>query len=204
VMRARVAPVDPSSNLQALIRSAMASATAVWQQLIQPVRDAWELWASTIVFQGPLGPYHVPGRILFTSARAFQQYLDERDLATITYVTSFPTTPGLVKLGTVKTVDGTLAETSVAVKVINSDDDDAAVYVEISPALPQTRNFWKGPWDTENADCDIIASGASQTFEFTGLEAGQRYFIRVKAVTNDSAPRFSQEYVVNQIAQTWS
>lgn len=203
VVRQKTAPVDPSTTYQAMMRSAFTGASATWEGLSVSDREAWKVWASKIKVFGPLGAYYVPARQWFTSARAFQTYINERSLSTVHFVTTAPIPTYLSKLSNVAPKDIS-SGTGVAVSFSNLDPDGLIVFAEISAPYPLARNRLKGPFLASTAKAAYVATTVSGLIEFDGLIEDAVYFIRVKAVTDAAGPRVSPEFIVRAVATTAS
>lgn len=199
IVRARVAPVDPSTTAQAQIRAGMGTGSVVWDSLISTAQDAWDAWAESIVFTGPTGSYTVPGRQLFVAARAFQEYLEDLG-QTITKVVTAPVVNSLVKLGNPKTAAPSVTGTGVNVQIKNNDSDKVTVMIQRSIPFTLSRKRFKGPFLSSSVEFLELNSGVTDDVDFLGLEAGKAYFFKVSAVTNDTAPRFSKKLYVRGVA----
>jgi hypothetical protein len=199
VVRQRTAPVDPSTDNQALIRSGLAEASVAWDGILPTAQDDWDHWAESIIFTGPLGTYTVPGRQLFTMARAYQNYLIGLG-ASISQSVIAPTINSLLKIGSVSAEAPPPSGVGVTVKIVNSDAEDAVCLVERSIPFTHSRRRFKGPFVSGSAKLITITGGHDDQADFTDLEAGKKYFFRVSAVTASHAPRFSPRYICSAVA----
>lgn len=199
VIRQRTAPVDPSTNAQGSIRSAMISASATWDTLLPTPQEQWQAWSDTIHFSGPLGDYSVPGRQLFVAARALQNRLIDLG-ATISQVVTVPSVNSLLQIGSVKQVDLESPGTGVGLDITNDDTDDAMVMVQRSIPFTHSRKTFKGPFLSSSIQYLSISGGNHDQIDFSGLEDGKIYFFKISAVTDDSAPRFSKFKIYRGIA----
>lgn len=200
IVRARTAPVDPSTTNQAIMRSAVAEANATWRSMLQSVRDLWDNWAQNVTFNGPLGNYTVPGRQLFVMARAMQTYLINKWSASITQVVTPPSYNNLYLLGSMKIRPPAAPGTGFKLEVNSEDLEDGFVHTVISAPFALTRNRFKGPFLSESGQATAITAGGQADIEYVGLTSGQAYFVRVRAVSDAAGPRTSKVYYVRAIA----
>ena len=184
IARARVAPVNPGTTWQNYIRAAWANKAASWQGLTDAVRRNWGLYALTVQFQSPTGPYTVTGRSLFTAWKATGLYVANRGFATWT-TTAAPTTPGALLQAAV-TLDAALATPGIGrlLYVDNPNTTKVTFYIEASPPQSAIRNTFKGPFDSGTMfGSAIVAAGANIGIPITGLVSGAVYFARIGTIT---------------------
>lgn len=199
IIRQRTAPVNPDTQNQGFIRNGFVAASSVWNTLLDPARQAWNDWASNIVFQGPAGSYTVTGRLLFMGAYATGRYMLDRG-ASLTQVITAPTVNYLLKLGAIKTQAPPSGFTGVSVGITNEDVEDCTVMVQRSAPYPLTRERYKGPFVSDSAIFADVPSGSSVGLDFDNLVAGRRYFFKVSAVTNSTACRTTRPKITSGIA----
>jgi len=179
IARARVAPVNPASPYQNLIRGFWSQAATEWHGLTATVRRDWDQYALTVQFQSPTGPYTVKGRSLFTSYRMVYWYLLYR--AIIGYVnTAAPTDPGALLTPTASDAALGSPGTGRQITINNLNLGRVIAYLELSPIQSSIRNSWKGPFLADTlVGSAIIAPSSSSPVNFTGLVVGGVYFVRI-------------------------
>lgn len=204
VGRARVAPINPNTTYQSAIRSALAGAQGDWLNQSDAVRSAWDDYAATCDYQGPLGNYKVPGRWMFTANIALARYLMLRDITTVTLADwGAPTIPGFLAVADIAPVDYAGPGTGVSIGFTSMNAEDVTFVFERSIGYNPTRYRFKGPFVSDSlAAVEIVGPGGSGFYEFNDLTEGLAYFIRVRAITSDSPHRISSEYIVRAIAVT--
>jgi hypothetical protein len=78
VCRARVSPVNPMTQRQSQMRAAFGDAQSLYEALSAADKLAWQDYADTLTFEGPLGNYSVTGRSVCLGNLATALYLDDR------------------------------------------------------------------------------------------------------------------------------
>jgi hypothetical protein len=204
IARARTAPVQPNTEDQAAVRSAMTAAADAWTNLSGSEQNLWELYGAATKWPGPLGEHTISGRLCFMAGYILARYVSDQGYASPTIDTSAPAQlDGFYNLKSVSSAPFvTASSTGVSVTFTSETAVDACVLVEISPGFPITRRRYKGPWNTASSQAVILSAPSSVVVDFTGLSAGTRYFMRVKAVADDAPLRVSPEFIVNSIAVT--
>lgn len=178
-------------------RSAMAAAANIWDTLSAAQQLGWDLYGAATQWPGPLGSYTIPGRQIFMAGRSLQEYCNLRALAVPTFVITPPAPMiGFYNLKNVGCVTPSGPGTGVAVGFTTEAADDCLVFAEVSPPFSASRKRYKGPWVASSAQAGIFGAPTSGLIEFLGLEDGCYYFVRIKAVADDSSPRVSPEYIV--------
>lgn len=187
IARARVAPVNPASPNQNLVRGFWSQAATEWHGLTDIVRRQWAQYALTVQFQSPTGPYTVSGRALFTSYRMVYWYLLYKLI--YAYVnTGAPTTPGALLTPTAS--DAALSAPGIGrtITINNLNIGRVTAYLELSPIQSTIRNSWKGPFDsTTLVGSGIISPSSSSPISFTGLVSGAVYFVRIGLISTGAA-----------------
>jgi hypothetical protein len=184
ICRARVAPVNPGSPNQNLIRSFWCFAATGWRSLTAVQRRDWNNYALSVQFQSPTGPYTVLGRNLFTAYLAVHYYLGNFAIANWVTQTA-PTAPGAL-LSPAVASDAPLAAPGVGrqLNVTNNNSGKVTFYAEVSPVQSAIRNNYKGPFDSSTIfNIPIVAAGATAALSITGLVTGGTYFARIGAIT---------------------
>lgn len=194
IARSRVAPVQPGTLFQSMMRSSLNEASAQWEALTQVQQEDWEVYAQTCTFQGKQGNYEITGRSLFMAGRSLQRYINLRGLAAPTFVVTPPATTGFLLPSDFELVAAVGLGTGLGVKLTADLNDDTLVHVQISGPHGTSRNFYKGPWNTRDSQALIIPATVSATVDVLGLVDGAKYFVRVKCVADDASPRISQEW----------
>lgn len=204
VIRQRTAPVQPNTDLQTSIRSAMTGANDGWLALTDAQRTAWDLYADGLLWPGPLGPYTVTGRLCMMAMKMLRLFIFWNGYAVPAGPdTAPPMLLGFYNLANVKaTTFSPAASTGVAVTFTPEAAVDACVIVEISPPFQPSRKRYKGPWDTSRTQAVVAGAPASYIMNFSDLNVDAIYFLRVRAVADDAPGRVSPEFVVRAVAVT--
>lgn len=191
-VRGRGLPTNPASQAQQVIRNAMSSAHAAWQNLTVEVRNAWKAYAADTPLTNSLGDSYK----LSNLAMFLRQYVSRAQNG-MTQIITAPDTPGLAELSPVS-VARHLAQSAVDF-TYNAADPWCTVTLGFlaayqSPPLKPTNEFYKGPYKLlGHLPGDTAAPPPSPFFATSLYEfaAGQRYFFRVIAV--DAQGRMSAE-----------
>lgn len=181
VGRARVKPVNVSSNPLELMRTRFNAAVAGWKSLSEAERTAWTNFAKDTPWFNALGdPVSLTGQAMYISQRtaaiAADPSFDESNLD------ACPCTPGLFPTPLVEFGCCTNPTIGVIVTVTNQDSTNAMnAVVRISPPQSFSRNFYGGGFRHDNQVLlSAIAAGASDDAEFCPECLG-RYFFEVRA-----------------------
>ncbi len=172
VVRARTAPVQPGTTPQAQMRTAFSAAEAIWRLATTLQQAGWSLHALSVQYQGPLGKYTISGRLRALAVLSLASYLNTRFSKTITISPTPPLRTGWFLISNFNLVNLAAPGTGFTINITNDESEACVVLVNISPALNNTRNFWKGPWDDSLTQTFDIAASASGTQDITGLVAG--------------------------------
>lgn len=203
VVRARTAPVQPNTGLQTAIRSAMSGASIRWKDILTPIlRSAWDLYAQTCEYSGPVGPYKVPGRQLYIAGRGMSDFMLVQSGLAVLPSDVVPSEPGFYVLDNVHSVDPTVPATGFDIEVNNYGSHAIAIMAQVSAPYNPTRNRFKGPWDTSKNKYQLLATSTAGTLAFTGLILGMAYFWRVRAIVNDGGNAITTEWFGRHIAAT--
>jgi hypothetical protein len=200
--RARVSPVNPSTPNQSAIRSALAAASSVWKNLADATREAWSDYAATCQYQGPIEPYYVTGRLMFTACLSFVQYLDVRGLYDFSPLPTAPTVPGFFSPGPINIETPLTPGTGISLSIGNSTGENGIAFIERSYAFNVSRERFKGPFLSSSGQCVECDTGTTTFVDIMDLEEGYVYFTRVRLVTAEAPFRLSAEYIFRHIAET--
>lgn len=201
IMRAKTSPVNPSSSVQSSIRSAFAQSCSRWGILTDAQRTAWNDYADTLQYTGPLGPYTMPGRQVMVGNLTLMLYGNNYLGTPLTPIWTAPTTPGFTAFSDVKPVEVS-SGTGVALTISNATGKDMHALVERSIAFPASRNLYKGPFLSSTAQFVPCPDPTTVLLEFDGLEAGAVYFMRVRGIQTETAHRITPELIFRAVATT--
>lgn len=202
VVRARTAPVQPSTPYQSTIRQSFDRGCVEWDNLTDSDRALWNDYAATCKFPGPLGEYTVPGRQLMIGCYAFLQYILTRSLASPSIDTHAPSVNGFAGIDTIIASALPAPGTGFQVSVHNPNSESLCVMIERSLGFKPSRTRYKGPWVCSASQALLIPTDTSSAVSFTGLSVGMRYFYRVRGVTEDDPMRESAAFIGNVLATT--
>lgn len=194
IARARVEPVQPGSIFQSQAKSAWNSAQGTWETLSAAVQDLWDDYALTVVHQGKQGNYTVTGRSMFMAGRSLQDYMRLRGLISPNLVTTAPVTNGFLLPSGFQLAPPVGIGTGFTIVFDADPVDDTIFFTQVSPSFGKERNFWKGPYVRLRDQATLVVAAASGNIDYLGLTLAKRYFVRVKAVSDDASPRVSQEW----------
>lgn len=200
IARARVSPVNPMTSRQAQIRGAFGDASVLFENLLSPDQQAWEDYAKTLEYQGPLGPYTLPGRQVCLSNVGTALYLDDRGVTMAAPTAEPPTAPGFLSLADLDVVAASPGETGFGISLRNNNSEGINAFSFRSIAFPSTRNRFKGPFLTESMKYTLVAPAATVVLYFHELNAGSVYFASVRAITAAPPFRISQLFILRAIA----
>lgn len=200
VARQRTSPVNPMTNRQSQIRGAFSDASVLFESLSAADKQGWSDYAATLEYQGPLGPYTVPGRQVCISNVATALYLDDRGLYPGTPDATPPLAPGFLSLADLDVQPLTLAGIGFEVVARNNNPEQVIGFGLRSFAFPSTRNRFKGPWLTETAHAIVIAPDDSGQLPFDGLNLDSVYFANIRFISDEPPLRISQLYIIRAIA----
>lgn len=201
VARARAIPTQPGSTPQTQMRTAWSNAQALWINATPTTRRLWDQYAATVTYQGPTGSYQINGRERFLATLSLISYLNIVLGLSIPATAVPPTEIGWLLLSDLDISPPSLAAVGFSVDVGNPNAEPIEVSMAISQALPETINFWKGPWDTETLDTINLPALSSGSLEFDLLEDGKVYFVRIRAVSSDTGHRISEQFILRAIAE---
>ena len=192
--RAKTIPVNPNTPRQNLIRTSFADAVGAWKVLTQDQRDAWDAYA-----QLTYSP--VKGRQTFIGNYGLALYCQLISVGVVTPGTLAPLLPGVLPMGSI--VVGAPAgpvATGISVNIENPNADDIAALIEISLPFDQSRERFKGPFDSKSSQVVTLTALANTTTDFLELVVGARYFVRVRGITDVEPMVISTEFFTNGIA----
>lgn len=202
VARARVSPVNPSTQAQTDIRTGFSFANQRWQDMDQAERDGWGDYADSLVYTGPTGTYDVPGRQVWIGNASFLQFLNNSGLATITVVDTPPVVAGFAKFDLVQTQDPAVPGTGFDLILAQTSGGAMDVLINISLGFNPSRNRFKGPWADSQTRYIQLADSVSTNIPIDGLVDGQAYFFRIRGVTNPAGHRGTAAFIGRALAAT--
>lgn len=179
IARQRTRPVQAPSIHRTAIKDAMIQAVSEWTAKTTAEKAAWDTWAAA---NGPGS-----GRQQYIAGQAVIDFILNLGLNAPTVVTTDLAAPqfsGHPSFVLAPTNFSTPAETGIAVQIKNTSGRDCWYLIEVSPTLSNARNFWKGPWDPTLTQAKHIAKTLTATVNIQVALAGDRYFVRVRAVTD--------------------
>lgn len=202
VVRQRTSPVNPSSLYQTLVRSSFSIAAAAWTTVSIEDQAKWDDYAATVPFSGPLGTYYVTGRHLFMAQYAFLTTLNAYNFGPYVVSTAPPTLSGRPVISDFTVSAPSAPGTGFEIAVDNPGPEDIVYMASISQPLPNTRHFWKGPFDSATVKSDTIVSAGSDDLVFSDLTDGLVYFCRIRGCEVGSPGRVTIEHIIRCVAET--
>jgi len=202
VVRQRTAPVQPGTNPQSQIRSAFTAASVCWKDLLPSVRNAWNEYAKTLFYSGPLGPYQIPGRSVFISNIGLGYYLYLLGLLENPPTTTAPTVAGFLSVNFYGYQAPALPGTGYDLLIANPNDEAILAICERSWAYEQTRQFFKGPFVASTIVAPEVEPSTTAMIAFSGLTVDRVYFNKCRLISSASPFRISPLFFIRAIAST--
>lgn len=205
IARAFSAPTNPMTNGQEVIRTAFSRASEEFQGLPVADRAAWDEYAATLVYQGPHGPYKLPGRQVFISNFGLALFLDSIGGSAISVAPAPPAIAGFENIGTVQTATYTPAgSTGISISIGNPNDYALVALVQRSIAWELTKNRYYGPWPFEADQAVDIAPSTSTIIDIPvpAQQSGKVIFTRVRCITASGPHRITSDFILRHIAET--
>ena len=144
--RARTKPINPNTERQQLVRSAISAMTTRWSQTLTPAqRTAWNLYGASVVMTNKLGEsINLSGFNHYIRSNAFRSAYNKTIIDAGPTIFEIPTADPVFSIAAAEggqtitvTFDDTLAW--------DNEDNGFLVYYQGSPQNAQ-RNFFGGPW----------------------------------------------------------
>jgi hypothetical protein len=202
VMKNRIAPVQPNTTAQTAVRSALNAASIAWEGLTQANRDLWDLYATTVTYEGAQGSYQITGRDIFIAGFSLQTIAYEAGVTGQAVNTAPPIIGGKLVLAGVSSAAFLGPGTGIAFGVNNYAAEAVSLLVNVSPAQNTTRNRFKGPWDNTLTQWVPLAASTSVHHEIENLTVGKVYFVRLRGVTKTAPARVTSVAYLRLIAAT--
>jgi hypothetical protein len=200
IIRARVSPVQPNTNYQTRVRAALSTASSLWPQQIEAVREGWDAYAATCTYQGPTGTYTIPGRQMFISNVGWMKYLQSLGVTFTTSEVTQPINLGFLGIGAVTITPPAAGTTGFKVNIVNPNYEDVKAVMYRSIAYPVSRTRFKGPWVSSSRQTVLIEAAGNANITFGSLQAGYRYFVNLRLIVDDGPKRLSQMAFFNSLA----
>lgn len=201
IMRERVIPVDPRTNYQIDMRSAMSNSVAKWKQITETQRQGWEDYASTLTISKPTGDHTPTGREAFLQVVNARNWLASQ-VGGIVDSWEPPVNAGFAILDniTVGSVPGS-GLTGFRITGYQSSDELMTFYASHSFAFDLTRNSYQGPFLP--ATLQKNTTNVELPLDFIGLIADRAYFVRVRGLGfSAGAYRITSPKVIRAVATT--
>lgn len=199
IARQRTAPVQPGTNFQNMIRSSFTAASSVWRGLEQTSRDAWNDYAKTLIYTGPLGPYQVPGRSVFIGTIAWGYYLFLRGEIAAPPEPDPPDEPGFLSI-LAPIIEPPSSGIGFMLSFLNVNEKAVVLAVQLSFAFNPTRMFFKGPWRPATLETLEIEPETSGIVEYKALTEDRAYFLTARFISKLEPHRISPEVISRGIA----
>jgi hypothetical protein len=203
VVRKRVSPVNPQTPAQSAIRLAMSAANEQWDQLSDADRQAWEDYAQSVTFSGPMGSYTVPGRQMALGQQALAYYLSYQGNSDFDVPAMDPPTKlGLLGIGPIIPAVLGAAGTGFQFSITNPNTEDITCGLWISHRQNDSRLRFKGPWYDPYFHNDEVPGSSAGNVVVDDLPADGIYFVRIKAISTNSPRRLSPSAIYRCEATT--
>lgn len=187
-LRARTIPVNPNTEFQQVVRSAMRDLTARWVEVLtSSQREDWDIYGGLVPIPNALGdPVEQSGISAYTRSNIprIQNVLPVVDDAPTTFTLgSFTDPSSLVVSEAAQTLAFEFGDSDAWV-----DEDDSSLLIQISRPQNQSINFFNGPYRiTDSIDGSSTVPPTSPTtvpLSFAAVE-GQRIFYRFRVSRAD-------------------
>lgn len=196
IIRAWTMPVNPSTNAQEKIRALLSEAVEKWQLLTPLQRSGWNLFASYITFQNPLGEdFHPTGQNMYIGTYTGGMYFDDLLMITGDFDQAPHPASGMLPQPDVGfKADMQAPSVGIPMSIYNSSASAIMVVVQLSQRIPNSRDYWTGPY-LPGAELVVpIAAGISALADITvGAAAGERYGLRISSFLQDPPIRYSSK-----------
>lgn len=202
VVRARTAPVQPGTLMQTKIKAAFGTASTEWDALTPAQRTAWDDYADTCVFHGPLGAYKIPGRQIFLSNVGTSLYWTDRAVPGQSVITAAPELAGFASIQNLNVEILPSPGIGYAITGRNNNIHNITVVAMNSIPFNHARNRYKGPFKSDIIWSASVAPANEFEIELTPLVDDRRYFASVRAMTLEDAHRMTPLFYVNAISTT--
>lgn len=200
-VRARTKPVNPQTDRQVLVRSAMATLTTRWAQILTAVqRTAWNLYGSSVAMQNRLGE-----TIFLTGFNHYIRSNLTRETGPTVLVDDGPVVFELPAKDPTLAVTASEATQALTIAFDNAMDwaveDGAFLFLfQGTPQNPQ-RNFFNGPWRFINYVGGVDPGGAIEPEVGVGpfaIAEGQRQWIygRISRADGRLSEPFQSDIIV--------
>ena len=197
IAKARVAPTNPRTNNQTLMRSAFAGASQMWTDATPAVRAAWEAYADNLVYHGPLSTFKLPGRQVFLGNLAAAIYYKDRGLTIGAILNTPPSEEGFLELSGVTATRSATVGTGITVNATVVGSEPIIVAAQISNAFNTTRERFNGPFVSSTlSEIDCSAAPVSAFEDFLTLIEDKIYFAQLRAISAGAPYRMSPYYVL--------
>jgi len=204
--RARTVPVNPNSTRQQIMRMYMDSAVTYWTEtLTEAERESWRVYAANVPIVNKLGDVvNLTGQQMWIRSTV-PALLAGRDPATIATAPAVFDTgdPGTLELTAVVAATNDFA-LSIAGAPDWAGDADADLLGFVGNPQNPSVSFYKGPFRFAGAVPGNATPIVAAAFDADNcdppipIEAGQRAFIRVRALYADG--RLTQAFIFDIIA----
>jgi len=183
-VRNRTIPVNPNTDLQVAIRSAMTEATLAWYDLLEePQRDAWRIYAAGLPWQNKVGQV-----VYLTGHQHYCRSNVPRLQAALARVDDGPVVIALPYKD-----DAFAAAADESDQTIDVTFDDTLPHYDLDGAatiilmgLPQlaSREFFNGPWRLLGSIPGSVGTPPTSPVEFATLPfvvgAGQKIWLQAR------------------------
>jgi hypothetical protein len=156
-IRARAIPVNPNTQEQNEVRSALGALTSFWNTLTTPQRNAWNAYAAQVPLPDTFGdPRLVSGFNHFIRSNTNRLRIGESSNIVSDAPTTFNlgATPILVSVESMIDGNGALGGT-IEIDVIDAPTPEAVgdyIYTFVSPPFNANRTFHRGPFNWSTLD----------------------------------------------------
>jgi len=204
VARQRTVPVQPNTNNQVHAKGAFSDAVLAWEQASVAQRQGWKDYAATVTYTGPLGDYHPSGRMLAIAQYQMVGYLIARQFPQLADGLSMdpPEMPGLLVIQNPQIGAPAGGQTGFSIECTNNNGENVFMYTTRSFQQSLARNFYKGPFLSDQLTGIEIPDTDTEQANFHGLNDSQVYFCRFRFISDQKPYRFSQESILRAIAET--
>lgn len=201
VARHRTNPVQPNTNYQAAVRTALNAASTLWKSITDEQRADWDAYSATCFWPGPLGTYTIPGRQMFIATHSMRLYLISRGVIFIGSSLLAPTIAGFLGIDSVQaSTPPSLPGTGIKITAGNPNITTIVVWANRSIAYHPSRLRFKGPWDVRWLGKIDVTTLSTGVIDFLGLSLGSRYFAIVRAISKTGPFKITASTIVNALA----
>ena len=193
ICRNRTHPVNPQTGLQTLRRAGFAYMSAAWELLSSADKTSWKDYADSL-------STGQSGRAIFIANLTVANWAYTVDNNVIVVSTAPPTDPGVLPIADIEVILYTAVGTGIRIEAFNPNAYPIVFIVQRSRQFSVSRNRLQGPFLASTTVVESVNSVSTLSLDFENLVENGVYFIKLRAVKEESFHTISASYIVRAIA----